>query len=155
MNMSPMQKLVRLKMIEAKLAVCDRPTGDDPIKHQLRKERELILASVGMPPLSLIGNPDPSAWAQAFVEQFPVGLDVTDVWGWFCNAMMAASVSEEKVADHVRPMREAFDDMRDTLGSLADLLRHHRNLPLAALEDGRTLSLQELIAESLAKAAGK
>lgn len=89
MNLTPIQKLSRLKAIETTLST------PPPLNHDrtaevtnLLNERSAIFSTVGTPPLELMGSTDSHAWAAAFVEAFPM-FDRETAQLWFVNLMLA------------------------------------------------------------------
>lgn len=84
MNLTPIQKLLRLKAITRALCECPpiRPTEPLPdATAALLTERDAILSTVGSPPLWLAGEPSTSAWVDAFVASFPTfDRETAELW---------------------------------------------------------------------------
>lgn len=156
---SPIQKLLRLKQIEQTLRSTIHAPNYSETREALYKERDAILASVGAPPLELIGNGDAHEWTAAFVATFP-GLDVTDVYAWFANAILAgydAGMRDGTQAESDVQARRADDGaeaMASTLRMIRDgLARGIVRSQFLKLPDAEgACTLDQIITEALRKA---
>lgn len=170
---TPLQKLLRLKEIDREhtrllgAQVEDSSPEYVALCNELRKleqERETILASVGAPPLAVLGQTDAMLWTLAFVEQFP-GLQESDVYGWFANAIFAGASEGygegmekgyAKGADDARKGAEAALHALSTIreGVNAGIIRSARNITTTDNDTGleRVQPLAEFVAEALQKA---
>lgn len=146
------QKLGRLKQIDARLQRRDPSTlqQNADLLDALEVERAAILASVGLPPLELMGNPWGEAWALAFAETFP-GFDHDTLLTWFQNACAAGAMRgyEEGQAAGVN------ERLRETLETiLASVRSGGIRCSLSFSRDGGPpRNLGEFIADAL-EAAG-
>lgn len=139
------QKLGRLKLITKALnEIIENDQGSARVEEvrALDEEHRAILASVGAPPLELIGNPWGEAWATAFADQFP-GFDKETLELWFMNACAAGAQAGMRDAERVKrdesPLREALNDILN--GVVSKAIR----CPGAVLVNGERATLEEYI----------
>lgn len=139
------QKLGRLKQI----GVLGGRMGPCPARDALDREGVTLLASVGLPPLEVLGNPWGEAWAKAFADTFP-GFDTDTLEVWFKNACAAgaqAGYADGKAAGVNARLVETLEVIRNNCGTKI------RSNALFTREGGNPLHLVTFIDEALAAAA--
>ncbi len=160
MNLTPIQKLARLKALHLQIGALPQGAALTPHVMTLFQEQDAILSTVGSPPPELEGNTDPAAWAIAFAGNFPT-FDFETALEWF-GGQSAASYRLGHVdgaAVGAKNAAEAFGltELVDTLKLVRDGLKAGRikapPIANAAAPVGTPArALVELIVETLAHA---
>lgn len=153
MELTAAQKLGRLKQIGVALRALGMSKNPIPAALELaakhEAERAAILASVGLPPLELMGNPWGEAWALAFAETFP-GFDHDTLLTWFQNACAAGAMrgyEEGQAAGVNERLRETLETLLGSfrVGSIRCNLQFSR-------DGGKAEHMGEFIEQALAAA---
>lgn len=118
--MSPLQKLVRIKELEIAIASAMRSEPSSAAIEQLQQQRKELLIDVEIPPVALLGNPDPNAWAVAMAEYF-VMINQPTAYAWLSNAILAGFTTGQEQGRRegeqvgLSMAKEGFKEMADLL----------------------------------------